>query len=76
MIHAENVIKLGGLGKATRCLIDRRFNMDKIVILSGNSERNDSLIECLRMLFPECEIQNLSGRTESFGDFPVYMEEN
>ena len=30
--------------------------MEKIVILTGNSENDSKLIECLKTLFPECEI--------------------
>ena len=50
--------------------------MDKIVILTGNSERNDSLIECLNILFPECEIEIQSKQTEGFEGFPIHMKEN
>jgi len=50
--------------------------MDKIVILSSNSERNDSLFECLSMLFPECEIEIQSKQKEGFEGFPVHMKEN
>jgi len=34
--------------------------MEKIVILTDNSEKDDMLIECLSMLFPECKIEILS----------------
>ena len=44
--------------------------MDRIVIVTDSSEENDMLITCLRMLFPECEIQIVSSRTESPGDVP------
>jgi len=30
--------------------------MEKIVILTGNIETDDYFIKCLKMLFPECEI--------------------
>jgi len=50
--------------------------MNKIVILNGTSERDDSLIECLNILFPECEIEIQSKQTEGFEGFPVHMKEN
>ena len=50
--------------------------MDKIVILNGNSEKDDSLIESLNILFPECEIEIQSKQTEGFEGFPVHMKEN
>ena len=50
--------------------------MDKIVILNGNSERDDSLIESLNMLFPECDIEIQFKKTEGFEDFPIHMKEN
>lgn len=52
------------------------FSMDKIIILTGNSERDDSLIESLNILFPECEIEIQSKQTEGFEGFPVHMKEN
>jgi len=50
--------------------------MDKIVILTGNSERENSLIEYLNMLFPECEIEIKYMQAEVFEDFPIHMKEN
>lgn len=41
--------------------------MEKIVVLTGGSENDSKLIECLKMLFPECEIdvqQRMSGNNE------------
>ena len=48
--------------------------MDKIIILTGDSEGNDRLIACLSILFPECDIRSLSRQTESCGDVPVAPE--
>ena len=31
--------------------------MEKIVVMTGESERDDNLIKCLEVLFPECEIE-------------------
>jgi len=31
--------------------------MDKIVVRTGGSEHDKNLINCLKMLFPECEIE-------------------
>ena len=44
--------------------------MDKIVVLSGNTERDDNLVRCLKMLFPECEIEIVSRRSENRKDQP------
>ena len=30
--------------------------MEKIIVLSGGSDRDSKLIKCLKTLFPECEI--------------------
>jgi hypothetical protein len=60
--------------KAARLLVEGKFNMEKIIILTGDSQGNGRLIACLGMLFPECEIQILSRRTESFGHVPVAPE--
>lgn len=50
--------------------------MDKIVILRGNSERENSLIECLNILFPGCEIEIKYKQAEGFIGFPIHMKEN
>lgn len=39
------------------CISDRRPNIKKIVILGGSDKGNSMLIECLKILFPECDIQ-------------------
>ena len=48
--------------------------MKKIVILTESSEQPDTLIKCLSVLFPECEIQVRSrhaANSEEVGfDFP------
>ena len=31
--------------------------MERIVVLTGDSDRDDNLIRCLKMLFPECNIE-------------------
>jgi hypothetical protein len=36
---------------------DKTSNVKKIVILGGSSEEGVVLNACLRLLFPECEIQ-------------------
>lgn len=41
--------------------------MERIVVLTGGSENDGKLIECLKMLFPECEIeiqQRMSGNND------------
>jgi len=47
--------------------------MEKIVILSDKSERSDTLVSLLHMLFPECEINSVSRQqkadSEAFHSF-------
>lgn len=31
--------------------------MEKIIVLTGGSEHDDNLIDCLKNLFPDCEIE-------------------
>lgn len=38
--------------------------MEKIVIISDRSKEDDSLMTCLSVLFPECEIQVFSDRSK------------
>ena len=42
--------------------------MKKIVILTESSQQPDTLIKCLRVLFPECEIQIQSKHSVSSED--------
>ena len=42
--------------------------MKKIVILTESSEQPDTLIKCLSVLFPECEIQIQSKQAVSSED--------
>lgn len=44
--------------------------MERIVIVPNGSENNHGLIELLKALFPECEIQIVSRKGESSVDFP------
>ncbi len=51
----------------------RRTRMERIVVLSSRSETGDRLIECVRKLFPECQIQKLpvaKGHRENLEVFP------
>ena len=41
--------------------------MEKIVIISDRPEEDGSLVTCLSVLFPECEIQVFSGQTKGSG---------
>ena len=61
--------------KLTRPLPKRRFSVDKIVIVTGESGGDERMISSLKMLFPECETQIVSSRpATSFGDVPVDLE--
>lgn len=43
--------------------------MEKIVVISRGSDQDRSLIECLRALFPECEIdiqQRIPGNYDTY----------
>ena len=48
--------------------------MGKIVILNGPSEGEAALMECLRFLFPECEIEVQSGPIHRVGGLPTSQE--
>ena len=50
--------------------------MGKIVIVASNSEKKKDLIECLTMLFPECDIEIRYKQADGFGDFHFYMKED
>lgn len=39
--------------------------MEKIILLTGKSERDEKLVSCLRKLFPDCEIE-LKSKDERF----------
>jgi hypothetical protein len=42
--------------------------MEKIVVLNGFSEEDGMLINCLKVLFPECEIRVGSNQMERLSD--------
>jgi hypothetical protein len=44
--------------------------MEKIVILTEQSEPDHDLLLWLNTLFPDCEIQIVFKRTETFGGYP------
>ena len=44
--------------------------MEKIVVLTGETEHDETLIKCLRMLFPECEIEIQSKQPDITNDQP------
>jgi hypothetical protein len=47
--------------------------MERIVVLPSCSETGDKLIECVRKLFPECQIQEFpvaKGQRENLEVFP------
>ncbi len=48
--------------------------MKKIVIKTDCPEADNVLIACIRMLFPECEIQTLPVRTKSFKDVSMALD--
>jgi len=48
--------------------------MKKIVIKTDCPEADNVLIACIKMLFPECEIQTLPVRTKSFKDVSMALE--
>ena len=48
--------------------------VEKVAIIEGDSEDVAVLRACIRMLFPECEVQILPRRHEGFGDALSYTE--
>ncbi|UCD88077.1 MAG: hypothetical protein JSV01_10165, partial [Desulfobacterales bacterium] len=53
-----------------------RFDVEKIIILTGYSTADDWLITRRSMLFPECEIEILSKRPESFKEDRLSLSNN
>ena len=49
--------------------------MEKIVVLAGNTDQDSKLIKCLKMLFPECEIDIRERMPEEI-DSPDIIFEN
>jgi len=47
--------------------------MEKIVIINGDTEEAARLRSCLRLLFPECEIQVSPGSAELLEDAPAVL---
>lgn len=45
--------------------------MEKIVLLTEQSEPDHDLLMWLHELFPDCDIQITCKGTESFGEYPV-----
>ena len=45
--------------------------MERIVIVTDGSENDYSLIELLKAIFPECEIQIVSGKEKSSEASPM-----
>ena len=67
--------------KSNKGFIGTGLEVDKIVILSDYSGENLKLVKCLKLFFPECEIEIISNRTEFFIEIPlspgaVYRENN
>ena len=51
------------------------IQMEKIVVLRNPAEENTILVQCLQMLFPECEIEVRSrkGKTRNASEFSVIL---
>jgi hypothetical protein len=50
--------------------------VERILIVAGKSAADDTLIRCVNMLFPDCEIRVLSGRQESFEEDETPVSKN
>jgi len=48
--------------------------MDKIILVNGRSEDVALLKACFRVLFPECEIQAVTGEKGSPGERTVSLD--
>ncbi len=53
---------------------EKEFIVEKVAIIKGDFEDVAILRACIRMLFPECEVQILPRRHEGFGDALSYTE--
>ena len=61
----------GGLSYLLSPSIKRRRGMERIVILSGQVNRDNCLPALLNALFPECEIGIITGNTDSLEAYPA-----
>jgi hypothetical protein len=50
---------------------ERRQPVEKIVISTDQPEPDKDLLACLHELFPDCEIQIVFKRNETFGGYPA-----
>jgi hypothetical protein len=50
--------------------------MEKIVVMSGGTEQDSNLIECLRVLFPECEIDIQNREPANYDSFELSNDES
>lgn len=50
--------------------------MEKIVIMSGRTDQDSNLIECLRVLFPECEIDVQNREYANYDSFELFKDES
>ncbi len=50
--------------------------MEKIVVLTGRYGVDEKLIECLRILFPDCEIQTLRRESGDAQEIPSFAGKN
>jgi hypothetical protein len=49
--------------------------MEKIVVMSGGTDHDSNLIECLRVLFPECEIDIQNRMPRDYDSFELFQDD-
>lgn len=50
--------------------------MDKIIVVTSNYEQKKYLLECLNILFPECEVEFRYRQAEGFEGLPLRLKED
>jgi hypothetical protein len=50
--------------------------MEKIVVMSGGTDQDSNLIECLKVLFPECEIDIQNRTPKNYDTFELFQDES
>ncbi len=50
--------------------------MEKIVVMSGGTDQDSKLIECLRALFPECEIDIQNREPSNYDSLELSTDES
>jgi len=54
--------------------VGRRFIMNRVVLITDRPEECETLISCLKILFPECEVQVQPKQAAKFQGTSLVLE--